>query len=224
MGGAVQAGSGAAPAAHETASMDATSNWPRLAAVVAVESAVESAGCAVAGDYASRCDAPFQLRMQRPQPDCSTSAKDSRRSSNTAAYCKLPAIQQKNENILGYCCYPRQQRRLLSCCTYLATSRPGDGNSARACAATGSSAVIAALLLDPSAIMAIPTEKPRQRKKGRKSLAIRFPTPDVCMEAFHASRQGWRKVIFHVTSSLYLSLSPGNEPDTKKNNEDLRDK
>lgn len=65
MDGAAQAGDiDAAPAAHEIASMDARSNWRPAAAVAAAEFAAV-VDCVAADDYAGKCDAPFQLRMQR---------------------------------------------------------------------------------------------------------------------------------------------------------------
>lgn len=92
-----QADSGAAPAALGTASMDAELNW-RPAVVAVVVGSVAAVDCVAAGDYASRCDAPFQLRMQRlllrlPLLDYSSaSTADSLRSSDTAAYYTLPNL------------------------------------------------------------------------------------------------------------------------------------
>ena len=96
-GGAAQADSGAAPAAHGTASMDAGLNW-RPAVVAVVVGSVAAVDCVAAGDCASKYDAPFQLRMQRlllrlllRRLDCwPASIEDCPRSSNKAAYCKSP--------------------------------------------------------------------------------------------------------------------------------------
>lgn len=96
--GAAQADSGAAPAAHGTASMDAGLNWRLAVVAVAVESAA-AVDCVAAGDCASKY-APFQLRMQRLQLrlllDCwSASTEDCPHSSNKAVCCTLPATSNK---------------------------------------------------------------------------------------------------------------------------------
>lgn len=114
-GGVAQADSGAAPAAHGIASMDAELNW-RPAVVAVVVGSAAAVDCVAAGDCASKYDAPFQLRMQRLLLRLlldywSASTEGCPRNSNKVACCTLPVIETNNSFHYSIC---QKMRRRLS--------------------------------------------------------------------------------------------------------------